>query len=122
MLEAFQHSGVQISEHDPHAPLEQFYCTSAMNLRKYHILGSSFASNDENLLSTNLQGKSCYISDSKDARYASSEQGINLKKEEDILLALLTKNTQQWIYRVPNIEQVTNVINIYHTIQNYTSN
>jgi len=49
MLEAFQHSGVQISEHDPHAPLEQFYCTSAMNLRKYHILGSSFASKDEKL-------------------------------------------------------------------------
>ena len=75
----------------------------------------------KNLLSTNLQRKSCYISNSKDARYTSSEQGINLKKK-DIQSAVLTKNTQQLIYRVPNIEQVTNVINIYHTMQNYTSN
>lgn len=46
MLGEFLHSGVQISEHDPHVPLEQLYRTSAMSLDKISYSGSNFASKD----------------------------------------------------------------------------
>jgi hypothetical protein len=49
-------------------------------------------------ISTYLEGKGCYISNSKDARYTSSKQGINLQKI--IQLPLLTQKKQQLVIRM----------------------
>lgn len=102
MLGASLYSGVRTSEHDPHVPLEQFYCTSAMGLGKNNIFWDpTLPQKIENIIMiTNLQGERCYISNCKDARYTSSEQGINLQKYTQ--LALLTKDRPQVIYRMPN--------------------